>query len=238
MIPAARAVTSPVKSVIHPSDGEQFWLRPDQGKGVLTGDEAVFRDFRREYKKMPDPSGLRVMDCGAHIGCLTRHVLALGATYVHSYEPHPRNAELLRANVESYRQQCRIHEVALAKSAGTATFHARPDASASHGLHPRRLATDTIEVTTLGFWDEVDRVRPELIKLDLEGGEFLIGLDERPLPSSVRVIGGEFHASSKAWRAALPPIYTFIESQGFSAVQKPVLEPSSFWPQCIAWWQR
>jgi len=120
-----------------------------------------------------------LLDGGAHVGLYT----ILGALSVGSlgkviaFEPHPTNIESLKRNVELNRLGLGvvIEQMALTSQCGTANFHWSPSLT-THGRLLGDPASDSnvTPVRTVAF-DEylLDKGgQVDVIKLDLEGGEF------------------------------------------------------------------
>jgi FkbM family methyltransferase len=114
------------------------------------------------------------IDIGAHAGDVLRHMVRLAPQGRHiAYEPLPHMAAALRREFT----QVDVREVALADGHGETSFvhvHERP---AFSGLRERTYPRDDLQreqitVTMSRLDDELpEDYRPDLIKLDVEGGE-------------------------------------------------------------------
>jgi FkbM family methyltransferase len=120
-------------------------------------------------------------DVGANIGCHTLVAASCGI-HVRAFEPVPRLAERLRANIKLSRLSRRVvvHEVALSRENGSSALYIadRRD-DGSHSLLPgvKSTSTQIIQVETRKLDTVVSETAcgyPNLIKIDVEGAEALV----------------------------------------------------------------
>lgn len=136
------------------------------------------RDTDRLLAKLIRP-GSHVLDGGANIGYFTCRAAQLAGERgrVHAFEPDARNRERLVANLARNRftDRVMVHPLALSDTAGRLTFY-RPAAASTHnhgetGRFPLKNGeSESYDVDAVAAPDRVDSV-PDVIKLDLEGGE-------------------------------------------------------------------
>ncbi|MEI6564445.1 MAG: FkbM family methyltransferase [bacterium] len=122
--------------------------------------------------------GETVLDIGANIGVLSRHFCrCVGESgRVLSFEPEPENLQALRYNLKRYRQAYVI-EYAISDSNEPATFYLNRISGTGNSLVPHQLGTRQIQVScqTLDtFLGQHPDVRPDWVKIDVEGGEFQV----------------------------------------------------------------
>ncbi len=131
-----------------------------------------------------------VVDCGANVG---RHTIAMARLVgqngkVHSFEVSPEVSPVVlpwlkeRVAAAGVSDRVVLHEVAVARAAGSVTFHfTQGGAYGMSALQPRRLTEElkkTVRyvpttVRAVRLDDEIsDLSRLTFMKLDLEGGEF------------------------------------------------------------------
>jgi FkbM family methyltransferase len=128
---------------------------------------------RALFVKTIPPGGV-VYDLGANVGYYTllSAVLAGPRGRVFAFEPLPRNLEFLRRHLSLNRiDNATVIEAAVTDRGGTVRFE--EDASTSKG---RIGAQGTLEVRSVALDELVARERmprPDLLKIDIEGGEFL-----------------------------------------------------------------
>jgi FkbM family methyltransferase len=120
------------------------------------------------------------VDIGCHAGAILDLILEAAPHGTHeAFEPLPHLAARLRHKYAA-TPNVRLHEVALANAAGTATFHANRDHPGMSGLERRDYPSendrvDLIEVRT----ERLDALLPpdrriDFIKVDVEGAEALV----------------------------------------------------------------
>jgi FkbM family methyltransferase len=161
------------------------------------------------------PTGGVVYDLGANVGYYTllSCVLAGPTGRVYAFEPLPRNLYYLKRHLALNRiENAIVIKAAVADRGGTVRFE--EDASTSKG---RIGAEGTLEVRSVGL-DELsarERMpRPDLLKIDIEGGEFLaLQGARRILAESHPAIFLSTH-SGKVHKECL----AFLESLGYRIV--------------------
>jgi FkbM family methyltransferase len=169
---------------------------------------------RALFVKTIPPGGV-VYDLGANVGYYTllSAVLAGPRGRVFAFEPLPRNLEFLRRHLSLNRiDNATVIEAAVTDRGGTVRFE--EDASTSKG---RIGAQGTLEVRSVALDELVARERmprPDLLKIDIEGGEFLaLQGARRALFKSHPPIFLSTH-SGKAHKDCL----SFLESLGYRIV--------------------
>ena len=137
-------------------------------------------ELAAELDRLESP---RILDLGANIGLFGLYALSRWpASRITAYEPDADSAGLLGATVEAngLRDRWQIHRVACSNRAGTIPF-------ASGLFSDARIAEPgepgTIEVDVINLFAEDLAV--DLLKIDIEGGEWPILLDDRSLATSV-----------------------------------------------------
>lgn len=119
------------------------------GRGEWQATEVV-RAFEllRDLGRLP-PAPVFV-DVGANVGTETVYALHAGFARAVAFEPEPRNAALLRMNIESngLRDRTTIVQKAAGATAGPAVLHLHPRNKGNHmiGVAPSRDATEQVDV--------------------------------------------------------------------------------------------
>lgn len=120
------------------------------------------------------------IDCGAHVGEHTRNMLARSdISSVLAIEAIPELAKKLQHMAEQ-DSRLKVFQCALGKHIGTTEFHIAANAPGYSGIKQRDIAAVqewkslSVNLTTLDkLLTDLSLTTPiELIKLDLEGGEF------------------------------------------------------------------
>ena len=130
---------------------------------------------------------LRIADLGGNIGLFG--IWALGRWEVvglRSYEPDPANARLLAATAEPFRDWA-VVEAAVGSGEGTMLF-------AEGMLSESRAALDGEGGIAVPVVDLFAEPEADLLKMDIEGGEWAILEDPRLAGLGARVIVMEWHS--------------------------------------------
>ena len=172
-----------------------------------TYDAYVIKEQEPTYGHL-DYTGATVMDIGANIGASADMFYRKGAKKVICYEPLEDNALICKMNVP----QAELVVAAVGKEAGVADIFVAPNRKnyGNTSLKIQRGRENEGGVPVVSFLDEVKRVKPTIIKIDCEGGEF----DFLPckLPAHVKGVTMELHRGQKAWReVGIPAILKMFE---------------------------
>lgn len=160
-------------------------------------DELIFKEAPKSYGWLNIQDNV-VMDIGLNIGAFTRMALDRGAKKIVSYEPEIENyryatlnciderAELINAAIVSGKEEfIKLYTTTSRKNCGnfsTQQFRGRIE----------------VEVSARNFLDELNRVKPSILKIDCEGAEYDFLTD--PLPEFVKEVAIEIHLTKKIWR--------------------------------------
>jgi FkbM family methyltransferase len=185
-----RGSTSPIELVRR--SGTRFELRPDT---IGNGDYGVaYEVFVHDYYRIP--AALRacdvrcVVDIGANVGMSVLYWLEqFPRCRILAFEPHPRHAEQARRNIALNGQQHRVElrtEAAGAKSRGMLLS----DQGASSALvaDGTGVAVEVVDVFPHLIGRPID-----ILKLDMEGGEYELLEDVRFATLLPRAIVMEWH---------------------------------------------
>lgn len=136
----------------------------------------------------------RVMDIGAAVGTFSAAALEAGAGRVLSYEPNPQNAEVLRRNMKPYGERSTVIEAALVPDHSSTVTLMQSGFPGTDSVIPRKKTTKSYLAHARCFQDDLRQFWPDVIKLDIEGGEY--GLLATLQPGDLRkvhCIFVEFH---------------------------------------------
>jgi FkbM family methyltransferase len=141
---------------------------------MTVGIEADLQQFVAQHVKQ----GETVLDIGSNIGFLSllfcRQVGPQG--HVLAFEPEAENCLALRYNLKRYKQAS-IYECAISDKHGTAVFYLNSVSGTGNSLMPHNLGTSHITVpcqTLDNFLTQHPEVKPDWVKIDVEGGEFQV----------------------------------------------------------------
>ena len=155
-------VSIPLKS------GKTLWYREN------SSDMAMWKENPyRGFTFYPDDI---IMDIGANMGDFPVRY-SDGVKEIHSYEPMKDTFEVLSQNVKGNNiENCYLYNVAIAPEEGETSIFLNDEAKLAHAVAsvlPIRGRTE-YKVKTLSFENEVKRIKPTIIKMDIEGAEYEI----------------------------------------------------------------
>jgi FkbM family methyltransferase len=179
-----------------------FWLQKD-----LT--------TQNPFELLTIELGDRIMDCGAYIGTFAAACMEQGASAVTCYEASPTTAQMLRDNLARY-PTASVIEGALTWSNEDRVFLGMSSFEGSNSIVGGSVnATKGMFVKGINFRDELLRVKPHVLKLDVEGAEYgLLDMVQPKDLEGVRAIFVEFHPTVDQ-SAKIATFQAFIEHQGF-----------------------
>lgn len=133
----------------------------------------------KEYALPRDERPLHILDLGANIGASVAYfALTFPNARIAAFEPNPVCRESLQANVRQFGKRVSIHEEAIADNDGEIAFYQNKEhwgGSLVKRAESRSFQVQTLTLTTavarLG-WPTID-----LVKIDIEGGEYPIAAD-------------------------------------------------------------
>src|ERR1700730_8339593 len=159
----------------HPLPGITVSLRANQRIERWMWAGAYERELVQLMKRTLK-SGMTVLDVGANIGYLS--ALASGLVgnkgQVHAFEPMPQNVSRLRQNLSAFRW-AHLYPYAVGEASGKARIYFNESEAGWASL----LVSDDlggradVDVIRLDDWVRVQAIdRIDLVKMDIEGGEF------------------------------------------------------------------
>ena len=193
-----------------------FFSKKHQGyvrKNTL--DEYIFGEIRSAYKDLEIKEGDVVLDLGANIGAFAKQASEKGAI-VHCYEPEPNNFTLLQLNSpNTYNHK----KAVVGKQNGKIELYI--NSKRNKGIHMIRPVNgrESIEVETVSFGDLINEIKPNKIKIDVEGAEY----DFLPFefPSFVERLVMEIHFQyDPSWRKLGRKVHESMIKQGFSSLKE------------------
>lgn len=162
----------------HPLRGVTVSLQADKWIERLMWAGAYERELVNLFKKVLMP-GMNVLDLGANIGYFS--VLAAGLVgssgQVHAFEPAPTCFARLRNNLAAF-PWAHAHSIAVGDEPGAACFHFSDNENESGwgsllSEGDASTQTTTVPVVSLDAWAHEQAIRRvDLIKMDVEGGEY------------------------------------------------------------------
>ena len=187
-----------------------------------TLDEYIFKEIKSSYSCLDIQEGDIVLDVGANIGAFSKYALEKGALNVFAYEPEPENFDLLIANTSMipshkiFRFQCAV------VGTNQTEIELYINSKKNKGLHMTRevRGRDSISVRAENFYKIIFKLKPNKIKIDVEGAEY--GFMPIEFPNFVDRIVMELHFQyNKEWRPLAIKMHENMLKQGFSVIKEP-----------------
>ena len=180
-----------------------------------TLDEYIFGEVRSAYKDLEIKKGDVVLDLGANIGAFAKQAAEKEAI-VHCYEPEPNNFTLLQLNSPNTNNH---KKAVVGKQNGNIELFI--NSKRNKGIHMTRPVNgrESIEVETVSFSDLINEIKPNKIKIDVEGAEY----DFLPyeFPSFVERLVMEIHFQyDPSWRKLGREVHESMIKQGFSSLKE------------------
>ncbi len=193
--------------------GPALLLRPRHaGNNDYGVAHEVFVQCQYACPRSLPPADMRlIVDLGANVGFSCLYWLAqYPAARLIAFEPHPGHAAQLRANLalNGAAGRVELHEAAAGTAAGDITLS---DAGSSSAVQDAGAAG--LPARMLDLFDMLAGERIDLLKLDIEGGEYGLLADPRFAALHPRALVMEWHGGRGDWcRARLAALdYTVVE---------------------------
>lgn len=168
-----------------------LWYRPELGELFVIGEQTQYKSLDFDNKT--------VMDVGAHIGCFADLAIKYGAKHVWCYEPTRESFELLEKNLSTRMQWAQLYNSALTgNKEDTVDFYLSKKYPTCHTHMPVR-GREKVTVDAMNFWDRVELREPQILKVDVEGGEYDF-IFQKEIPDYVEQIAIELHLGKKGYR--------------------------------------
>jgi FkbM family methyltransferase len=179
--------------------------RPD------TGDKDMLKEMCEYQYLFDNCKDAVVMDVGSNIGTFSLFALKAGAKQIIAYEPEPENFKVLMEQEFAFNQNVTLVNAAIADTSGQMDFYQSKETDKCKGRHSllKTRGRKVISVPTLAFYDELDKYKPTVLKMDTEGGELL--LDWSRLPNYIRYLALEIHCRNNEQNAK--GLYDLIKSK-------------------------
>ena len=146
-----------------------------------------------------DYSDLVCLDLGANIGAFAKIALEAGAKRVICVECDKRNVEILKGNLKEYGERVVILEGAVSGQDITSIKIYKSKSKSNHCSVSTKKRTHGFEeydeVENFHILDLMDDYKPELVKIDIEGGEF--EFVNKELMKEIDFMYIELHQNSK-----------------------------------------
>tara|TARA_R110000824_G_scaffold396000_1_gene597176 strand:+ start:465 stop:1118 length:654 start_codon:yes stop_codon:yes gene_type:complete len=147
-----------------------------------------------------------IMDIGGHVGCFAVYCGVYGYKKLYCYEPTPCNFELLKENTKHLKDIELINRALSIEETNTEIDFYLPTSGKNMGICSSyvKRGRNEISVNTINFKDELERIQPDIIKMDCEGAEYDLLLNTE-LPECVKKITIEIHLGNKKFKTIQAP---------------------------------
>lgn len=191
--------------------------------------EGLFTEifFKETYYLAPTREPIRVIDCGANIGMSLLYIkIRAPRARVMCFEPNPAARVVLEKNIAAnkWEKDVQVFPYALGKEKGqTEFFVENKEATSSGGSTANYLETRGRTLTSYPVSVEMlsehikDTIRIDLIKIDIEGGEFDVLEDliaTRKL-AHISTLQLEYHYIPEFFTRPLSEMLSLLEQNGF-----------------------
>ena len=185
-----------------------------------TLDEYIFKEIKSSYSCLDIQESDIILDIGANIGAFSKYAMEKGAFRVYAYEPEPDNYELLVINTGGAGHILRFQRAVVGTDQTEIELYI--NSKKNKGLHMTRevRGRDSISVKAENFCKIIDKLKPNKIKIDVEGAEY--GFMPIEFPDFVDRIVMELHFQyNKEWRPLAIKMHENMLKQGFSVIKEP-----------------
>ena len=167
-----------------------------------TCDKKMISEVLRDWTHLEITEDDVVLDLGSNIGAFSKVALDAGAKQVIAIEADEFNHEVLEMNIGSDPRATVLHRAVVGDDSKEITFLIKDNGNSAcagkvctreSDMKSKRFFKQTIPA--INFQDVLDKYRPNLIKIDIEGGEYAI-LNQR-LPDYVKMLAIEIHGMTK-----------------------------------------
>jgi FkbM family methyltransferase len=148
-------------------NGLTLWYREPSSDLLVYAESEYYKQFTPNDKDV-------IMDIGANIGDMPLK-WGLFAKEIHSYEPMPDTFEILKMNVENNDlKNCKLYKTAVGHGNEDIKIWINLDKKGTHSTAStfmKKGRKHSFDVSKIDFTEEILRVRPTVLKIDIEGGE-------------------------------------------------------------------
>ena len=205
------------RALIGPYAGLKFTICAQMKTRMIVFYGAYEADVTKLLSSIVRP-GMVFFDVGAHIGIHALYVgkVLKGSGVVYAFEPFPDNFQVLQQNI-AQNHQLSIPIVEINNAVGNGNGSIGFTRGATDGLHhltrPGENETMSTQILSLDSFVESNNVMPDLIMVDVEGGEIdvLLGSDSilrRKKPGLILEHHGKANELTK-----------FLEDRGYCVTQ-------------------
>jgi len=178
--------------------GERLFLRAEPAADVATAFEIFVAEVYRQVGPEPDPSVRRIVDVGANVGMsLVYWARRYPNARLVAFEPHPVHLASLRRNLEENGISDRVELHAAAACAHAGTVQLTDDEVCSSVVSEPNGRTRTRSIEAVDFFAALGPGPIDLMKMDIEGGEYELLGDARFTALRIPLLVLEWHNTTE-----------------------------------------
>lgn len=198
-----------------------------------TLDEYVIKEQEGCYGKLNFKDKV-VLDLGANIGAFADFAIKHGAKQVFCYEPEDDNFRLLEENTKGLNVEC-FKAAVIGGHEKEMDFNVNTlKNKGAHSLYISRGRV-TVKVKCVNFYEICEQHKPEILKIDIEGGEYHIFKSNVKLQESIEQIAIELHFGTKEWRkVGCFKVLDYLGYNQFNMIRKPKIGGKNWTTMLIA----
>ena len=193
-----------------------------QGQGWSSDTAAEVSAVLRFVPNWSDP--LVLLDVGANVGDWTNAVLDSGRDVkIYAFEPDQKSASQFEHRFAA-EPRVELARIALGAKTGSATLWADTSGSSLASLSRRRMDSQTAEfdhsqvvaVVELDNWCAENGIRPDVLKIDVEGHELDVLKGARRTLGTANVVQFEFGGTCIDSRVFFRDLYDLLDQAGYA----------------------
>lgn len=185
----------------------------------MTSDPYVIAEVVSQYKGLT-LKGRRVLDLGGNIGAFAVYAALNGCADCISYEPEMENYLQLCKNIAPFSNVGARRMAVIPGDYDSITFYLTNGTDAGgYSTIPFRGRRE-VKVPAISFRKVLAEYKPNVIKFDIEGGEYGLINSISKFPACVKEIIAEIHFNKKEFRG-MEQLFRH-KTQGWEEVKSPV----------------
>lgn len=181
--------------VVRFKNGLRIILRPPPSNDLATAMEVFVCEAYRSPRPLDVGSVRRIFDLGANVGFASLYFSTQFAdAVIEAYEPHPDFAKQCAANLKLNNLQDRV-ALQIAAVGNKVGEQYLTDAE-THSSLVETEGPNRLRVKVVDWLDTVGEMSIDLLKMDIEGGEYSILFDPRFAKANIKNLVVEWHATA------------------------------------------
>lgn len=217
---AWRLLKQRTELVVRLSDGPQIVIRPEPETDLSIAVEVFVFEMYKLHDRIGRNSVRRIVDVGGNVGfSMCYWLTCCPNSKIEVYEPHPKHVELIKRHIALNQAAESVTVVAAAASTCDGEMLLTDDGCKSAQVYSE--TNNVIRVPTVDWVGRYAGQKIDLLKIDIEGGEFALLKDSRFGEIDAESIVMEWHQrewpiDAKKWCRAR------LEELGYEVFDRPI----------------